>query len=87
MFKIFKKETEKTFTFDERTALVDSYLRKASDLAYNYEFNYKSYKRGGLEQLDKFVYDLEVIQNRIKQLETVEMAEEKTKLEKLLDIK
>lgn len=85
MFKLFKKETEKTFTFDERMALVDSYLRKAGDLAYNYEFNRKGYKRGGLEQLDEFIYNLQVIQKRVKELETVEMAEVREKLLNLLD--
>lgn len=85
MFKLFKKETEETFTFDERMALVDSYLRKAGDLAYNYEFNRKGYKRGGLEQLDDFIYNLQVIQKRVKELETIEMAEVREKLLNLLD--
>lgn len=85
MFKLFKKETEETFTFDERMALVDSYLRKAGDLAYNYEFNRKGYKRGGIEQLDDFIYNLQVIQKRVKELETVEMAEVREKLLNLLD--
>ena len=85
MFRFFKKETEETFTFDERMALVDSYLRKAEELAYSYEYNHKQYKRGGVEQLDELIYKLQTIQYRIKQLETVEMAEEREKLRNLLD--
>jgi hypothetical protein len=85
MFRFFKKDTEKTFTFDERMALVDSYLRKAEELAYSYEYHHQPYKRGGVEQLDEFIYKLQTIQHRIKQLETVEMAEEREKLLNLLD--
>ena len=85
MFKLFKKETEETLTFDERMALVSSYLRKAEELAYDYADHCQFYKRGGVAQLDEFIYKLRTIQHRIKKLETVEMAEEREKLLNLLD--
>ena len=87
MFRIFKKKEEDKLVFDERSALVDAYLRKAYDLAYEYEYHHQSYKRGGKEQLDEFIHNLLVIQKRIAQLETVEMAEQKAILMRLLDNK
>jgi hypothetical protein len=77
MFKFFKKEDEKDLSITDRNILVEGYLRKAYDLAYSYEYNHKMYKRGGVEQLEQFVYDLQVILQRIKSLETLEMLDEK----------
>lgn len=85
MFRLFSKKEEKTITVDERTELIKDYLYRADDLANNYQYNRKPYIRGGVEQLDQFIADLQVISNRIKELETAEMVEKRTEFEKLLD--
>lgn len=85
MFKFFNKQTTDAFTNDEREDLIKSYLYKADSLANSYQFSRKPYYRGGVEQLDQFIADLQEISNRIKVLETVEMVEKRTEFEKLLD--
>lgn len=85
MFKFFNKKVTQEFTVDERQELIKDYLYRADDLANSYQYNRKPYIRGGIEQLDQFIADLQTISTRIKQLETAEMIEKRTNYEKLLD--
>lgn len=85
MFRFFGKRTVKDFTVDERTELIKDYLYRADDLTNSYQYNRKPYIRGGVEQLDQFIADLQAISKRIKELETAEMIEKRTEFEKLLD--
>lgn len=85
MFKIFNKKTVQEFTMDEREELIKDYLYKADSLASSFQYHRSSYMTGGVEQLNKFISDLQVIQERIKVLETVEMIEKRTNFEKILD--
>lgn len=85
MFRFFNKKTTQEFTLDEREELIKDYLYKADSLAGSFQYNRSPYMRGGVEQLDKFIADLQVIQSRIKTLETLEMIEKRTNFEKILD--
>lgn len=85
MFKIFNKKTVDSFTMDEREELIKDYLYKADSLASSFQYNRSPYMRGGVEQLDEFIADLQGIRERIQVLETVEMIEKRTNFEKLLD--
>lgn len=85
MFRFFSKKVTQDFTVDERAELIKDYLYRADDLASSFQYNRKPYLYGGVKNLDKFIDDLLTIQTRIRQLETAEMIEKRTEMEKLLD--
>lgn len=85
MFRFFSKKVTQDFTIDERTELIKDYLYRADDLASSFQYSRKPYLYGGTKNLDKFIDDLLVIQKRIRQLETAEMIEKRTEMEKILD--
>ena len=79
MFKIFKKQDTRNLTLDEKEAIIDSYLRQSRDICDNYTYHYNTYKRGGKEQLDELIAKLTFMSERIENIETLELIEEKTK--------
>jgi len=79
MFKIFNKKDTRNLTLDEKEAIIDSYLRQARDICDNYVYHHNTYKRGGKDQLDELIAKLTFMSERIENIETLELIEEKTK--------
>lgn len=86
MFKIFNKKDTRNLTLDEKEAIIDSYLRQARDICDNYTYHHNNYKRGGKDQLDELIAKLTFMSERIENIETLELIEEKTKWEKLFNL-
>lgn len=77
MFRMFKKIDSEEFSTDEKKVLIQDYLHKADDICYSFELRRRPYFTGGVEDLDKLIYDLTQIRKRIIEIESKELIEER----------